>query len=639
MATDTDTLLSRISNAVDALQDAQETVVNFASERGGPVFAEGNQTLKGTKTFESSPVVPNPSSGDNSNKVATTSFVQSAVANSEGKSTITTVKTFTVSPVVPDVTTTDSSTKAANTNFVHSVVDAENAKNKSVSGTVTYTVSPIVPTQAAGDSTTKVASTKFVHDAIVADYAVNKSLTGTVTFTNSPVIPTPAAGDNSTNAATTAFVARAVAASDSGNKTFTGSVNFSVSPTAPTPASTDASDKLATTSFVKQLIATAELGLGEEISAAALTLSDAINSTSGATQGVAATPKAVKTAYDLANSKWSKVDASVNAQGIVKLSDAVNSTSTTLAATANAVKKAYDLANGKYTAANATTSAAGLMTAADKTKLDGIATGANNYAHPAYTARTGKPTANQTPAFGGTFTISQVTSDASGHVTGMTDRTITIPGTAASTSAKGIVQLSDAVNSTSTTLAATANAVKKAYDLANGKWAAVNGTTSAKGIVQLSDAVDSTSTTLAATANAVKKAYALANTANTTADSAKTLASAAMPKSGGKFTAGVFENVVAVAAAAIEVNKGGVFTKTISANTTFTIAGVPSGAAATFSLVLTNGGSKTVTWPSSVKWAYGVAPVLTSQGTDVLTFVTYNGGGTWYGVPSLISAA
>lgn len=37
----------------------------------------------------------------------------------------------------------------------------------------------------------------------------------------------------------------------------------------------------------------------------------------------------------------------------------------------------------------------------------------------------------------------------------------------ASTSQKGVVQLSDATNSTSTTLAATANAVKKAYDLAN----------------------------------------------------------------------------------------------------------------------------------------------------------------------------
>ena len=40
----------------------------------------------------------------------------------------------------------------------------------------------------------------------------------------------------------------------------------------------------------------------------------------------------------------------------------------------------------------------------------------------------------------------------------------------ASTSAKGIVQLSTSTSSTSTTLAATASAVKSAYDLANSKW-------------------------------------------------------------------------------------------------------------------------------------------------------------------------
>lgn len=65
------------------------------------------------------------------------------------------------------------------------------------------------------------------------------------------------------------------------------------------------------------------------------------------------------------------------------------------------------------------------------------------YTHPTYTARTGKPTANQTPAFGGTATVSQVTSDATGHITGMTDRTITIPSTVATTSAAGLMSAAD----------------------------------------------------------------------------------------------------------------------------------------------------------------------------------------------------
>ena len=51
---------------------------------------------------------------------------------------------------------------------------------------------------------------------------------------------------------------------------------------------------------------------------------------------------------------------------------------------------------------------------------------ANTYTHPTYTARTGKPTENVTINFGTTssFTLSQVKSDGTGHVTDMIDRTV-----------------------------------------------------------------------------------------------------------------------------------------------------------------------------------------------------------------------
>ncbi len=75
----------------------------------------------------------------------------------------------------------------------------------------------------------------------------------------------------------------------------------------------------------------------------------------------------------------------------------------------------------------------------------------------------------------------------------------------ASTTKKGIVQLSSATNSTSESLAATPKAVKAAYDLANGKYTAQDATTAQKGIIQLS-ATNSTSETLAATPKAVKAA-------------------------------------------------------------------------------------------------------------------------------------
>lgn len=68
-------------------------------------------------------------------------------------------------------------------------------------------------------------------------------------------------------------------------------------------------------------------------------LSSATNSTS---ETLAATPKAVKVAYDLANGKYTAQDATTARKGLVQLSSATNSDSETLAATPKAVKYAYD---------------------------------------------------------------------------------------------------------------------------------------------------------------------------------------------------------------------------------------------------------------------------------------------------------
>ncbi|EFC6853807.1 hypothetical protein FEH38_02580 [Escherichia coli] len=85
-------------------------------------------------------------------------------------------------------------------------------------------------------------------------------------------------------------------------------------------------------------------------------LSSATNSES---EILAATPKAVKAAYDLAAGKasashthpWNQITdvpaASLTVKGTVQLSSATNSTSETQAATPKAVKAAYDLAAGK----------------------------------------------------------------------------------------------------------------------------------------------------------------------------------------------------------------------------------------------------------------------------------------------------
>lgn len=130
----------------------------------------------------------------------------------------------------------------------------------------------------------------------------------------------------------------------------------------------------------------------------------------------------------------------------------------------------------------------------------------------------------------------------------------------ASTSQKGVVQLNDAINSTSTTMAGTANAVKKAYDrgsqgitdAATAKAAAdaaqqtadskvgsvsITGGTN-NGTVKLT--VDGTATDNIAVTGLKSAAYTEASAFATAAQGTK--ADNAMPKSGGTFTGAVTLN-------------------------------------------------------------------------------------------------
>jgi len=81
-------------------------------------------------------------------------------------------------------------------------------------------------------------------------------------------------------------------------------------------------------------------------------------------------------------------------------------------------------------------------------------------AHQTYTSFTGKPTANQTPGFGSTFTIQQISQATSGQVSG-TDRTVTIPDTIATNTAIGLVKpwYNHTVASTGPTAGSNATAV------------------------------------------------------------------------------------------------------------------------------------------------------------------------------------
>ncbi|HHE8232142.1 TPA: tail fiber protein, partial [Escherichia coli] len=251
-------------------------------------------------------------------------------------------------------------------------------------------------------------------------------------------------------------------------------------------------------------------------------LSSATNSTS---ETLAATPKAVKAAYDLAAGKapashthpWSQITgvpaASLTAKGTVQLSSATDSQSETEAATPKAVKAAYDLAAGKAPVSHThpwsqiTGVPAASLTAKGTVQLSSainstseILAATPKAVKAAYDLAAGKAPASHTHPW------SQITG---------------VP--AASLTAKGTVQLSSATDSQSEIEAATPKAVKAAYDLAAGKapvshthpWSQITGvpaaSLTAKGTVQLSSAINSTSEILAATPKAVKAAYDLAN--------------------------------------------------------------------------------------------------------------------------------
>ncbi|HDS6889595.1 TPA: tail fiber protein [Escherichia coli] len=130
-------------------------------------------------------------------------------------------------------------------------------------------------------------------------------------------------------------------------------------------------------------------------------LSSATNSVS---ETQAATPKAVKAAYDLANGKYTAQDATTARKGIVQLSSATNSTSETQAATPKAVKAAYDLANAKYTAQDATTAQKGIVQLSSATNSTSETLAATSKAVKAVMDETNKKAPLNSPALTGTPT-------------------------------------------------------------------------------------------------------------------------------------------------------------------------------------------------------------------------------------------
>ena len=89
----------------------------------------------------------------------------------------------------------------------------------------------------------------------------------------------------------------------------------------------------------------------------------------------------------------------------------------------------------------------------------------------------------------------------------------------------------------------------------------------------------------------------------------------------------------------LDLGTANVFEVTLSENITalvFTNA-PPAGSAGELTLILKQDavGGRTLAWPGSVRWPGGVPPAITSvaNAVDIHSFVTTNGGATWFGFP------
>lgn len=115
-------------------------------------------------------------------------------------------------------------------------------------------------------------------------------------------------------------------------------------------------------------------------------------------------------------------------------------------------------------------------------------------------------------------------------------------------------------------------------------------------------------------------------------DSAQTLSSKTIES--GTFTNGYTEEVATAntsTAYTIDLANGSVQILTLTGNCTFTFPTVVSGKGFTLLLLQDATGSRTVTWPSSVKWPASTAPTITATASKMDKYVFVANGSYWIG--------
>ncbi|MGD2593530.1 prophage tail fiber N-terminal domain-containing protein [Escherichia coli] len=311
-----------------------------------------------------------------------------------------------------------------------------------------------------------------------------------------------------TKASEAATSARDASASKEAAKSSETSAASSASSAASSATATANSAKAAKTSETNAKAS--ETAAGQSASAAAGSKTAAASSASAASTSAGQASASATAAGKSAESAASSASTATTKAGeaAVQASAAARSASAAKTSETNAKASETSAESSKTAAASSASSAASSASSASASKDEATrqASAAKGSATTASTKAT-EAAGSATAAAQSKSTAESAATRAETAAKRAEDIASAVALEDASTTKKGIVQLSSATNSTSESLAATPKAVKAAYDLANGKYTAQDATTAQKGIIQLSSATNSTSETLAATPKAVKSAY------------------------------------------------------------------------------------------------------------------------------------
>ncbi|EFO1481238.1 phage tail protein [Escherichia coli] len=396
-------------------------------------------------------------------------------------------------------------------------------------------------TDAAGSA--RAASTSAGQAATSAQSA--SSSAGTASTKATEASKSAAAAESSKSAAATSAGAAKTSETNASASQQSAATSASTATTKASEAATSARDASASKEAAKSSetnasssassAASSATAAGNSAKAAKTSETNARSSETAAGQSASAaagSKTAAASSASAASTSAGQASASATAAG-KSAESAASSASTATTKAGEATEQATAAARSASAAKTSETNAKASETSAESSKT-AAASSASSAASSASSASASKDEATRqaSAAKGSATTASTKATEAAGSATAAAQSKSTAESAAtraetaakraediasavaledASTTKKGIVQLSSATNSTSESQAATPKAVKAAYDLANGKYTAQDATTAQKGIVQLSSATNSASETLAATPKAVKAANDNAN--------------------------------------------------------------------------------------------------------------------------------